>query len=400
MSQKFTGKVEILDTKSNVIITLDGMSGDVSMGGSGQDGDFFINAKDGKETIRLSGDGSRLQLKVKEGKDTIHLNGEQGHIFVTDNGKGGMFALPTNTTCWIEGSKGVIRLMTCRGKETVKLEGENGTIRLRTWDGKETICIDGKSGNIALGGNGVDGDIFVKDKDGKITISMDGGTGNLSLGGNGQDGDLLIKSGDGKETIHLDGDYCKLRLKTKDGNEVISLDGIYGNISIGGNGQDGDILLKNSNGSNTIHLDGQAGDIILENADCAEDFDISENEQIEPGSVVVLNQEGKLEQNFEAYDKKVAGVISGAGDYRPGVVLDKKPDRNNRKPVAMVGKVYCKVDAQFSPIEVGDLLTTSPTPGHAMKASDSCKAFGAVLGKALKPFQTGKGLIPILVALQ
>jgi hypothetical protein len=69
-------------------------------------------------------------------------------------------------------------------------------------------------------------------------------------------------------------------------------------------------------------------------------------------------------------------------------------------PVSLMGKVYCKVDAQYAPIEVGDLLTTSPTPGHAMKAADPLKAFGTIVGKALRPLAAGKGLIPILVALQ
>ena len=65
-----------------------------------------------------------------------------------------------------------------------------------------------------------------------------------------------------------------------------------------------------------------------------------------------------------------------------------------------MGKVFCKVDAQFGAIEVGDLLTTSPTPGHAMKTSDPFQAFGAVIGKALRPLIEGQGLIPILIALQ
>ena len=47
----------------------------------------------------------------------------------------------------------------------------------------------------------------------------------------------------------------------------------------------------------------------------------------------------------------------------------------------LVGKVFCKVDGA---IDVGDLLTTSQTPGHAMKATDPQRAFGAVIGKALK----------------
>jgi hypothetical protein len=65
-----------------------------------------------------------------------------------------------------------------------------------------------------------------------------------------------------------------------------------------------------------------------------------------------------------------------------------------------MGKVYCQVDAQFGAIRVGDLLTTSPTPGCAMKVTDPLQAFGAVLGKALRTLPNGQGLIPILIALQ
>jgi hypothetical protein len=142
------------------------------------------------------------------------------------------------------------------------------------------------------------------------------------------------------------------------------------------------------------------GDIRLTNADCAEEFDICDTEPIEPGTVMVVGEEGKLEQSQKAYDKRVAGVVSGAGDYKPGIVLDKQECDNIRQPIALLGKVYCKVDAQYDAIEVGDLLTTSPTPGHAMKATDPLKAFGAMIGKALRPCTQGQGLIPILVALQ
>ena len=68
--------------------------------------------------------------------------------------------------------------------------------------------------------------------------------------------------------------------------------------------------------------------------------------------------------------------------------------------VALLGKVFCNVDASYGSIEVGDLLTTSDTPGHAMKASDASRAFGTVIGKALRPLRHGKALVPILVALQ
>lgn len=142
------------------------------------------------------------------------------------------------------------------------------------------------------------------------------------------------------------------------------------------------------------------GDIKLTNADCAEYFDIVETDIAEPGTVMVLGEEGVLRPSFQAHDKRVAGVISGAGDYKPGIVLDNQQSQSKRQPIALVGKVYCKVDAAYGAIEVGDLLTTSPTPGHAMRAGDPLKAFGTVIGKALRPLKEGQELIPILIALQ
>jgi hypothetical protein len=132
------------------------------------------------------------------------------------------------------------------------------------------------------------------------------------------------------------------------------------------------------------------GDISLVNADCAEEFDILPQQLVEPGTVMVLNEKGNLEPSCQAYEKKVVGVISGAGNYKPGLVLGKQQQEHQseegkkRMPIALMGKVYCKVDASLSSIEVGDLLTTSSTEGHAMKAADAAKAFGTVIGKALK----------------
>jgi hypothetical protein len=143
------------------------------------------------------------------------------------------------------------------------------------------------------------------------------------------------------------------------------------------------------------------GDVRLAGADCAEEFTIAETTDIEPGTVVIITEEGKLQQSSQTYDKKVAGVVSGGGNYRPGILLGRQkepPDR--RLPIALVGKVFCKVDADPAPIEIGDLLTTSSTPGYAMKACEPLKAFGSVIGKALGSLDSGKGMIPILVALQ
>lgn len=141
------------------------------------------------------------------------------------------------------------------------------------------------------------------------------------------------------------------------------------------------------------------GDILLSGADCAEQFDVPGEDSVEPGTVLVITEGGGLRQSDTEYDTKVAGVVSGAGDYRPGMVLDQKRSSKRRLSVALIGKVFCRVDGAHGRIATGDLLTTSPTPGHAMKANDPHRAFGAVLGKSLAPWDGGRGLIPTLVLL-
>lgn len=152
-----------------------------------------------------------------------------------------------------------------------------------------------------------------------------------------------------------------------------------------------------------VWVSGELGvgkDLVLPNADCAEDFDVAACESIDAGTVMVLGADGSLHESQQPYDRRVAGVVSGAGAFKPAIVLDRRQVQPDRRPIALLGKVYCKVDAQHGAIEVGDLLTTSPTPGHAMKATDPQKAFGAILGKALRGLDDGQGLIPILATLQ
>jgi hypothetical protein len=169
----------------------------------------------------------------------------------------------------------------------------------------------------------------------------------------------------------------------------------------------GSFRVRNKEAQETIRLEGDTGnitcvDVIFQNADCAEEFDISSYEltEVEPGSVMVIDNDGGLQVSSKPYDKRVAGVISGGGNLKPAIILDKKKSQNLRAPLAMLGKAYCKIDAEYSQVKVGDMLTTSSTPGHAMKATNHSKAFGAVIGKALQSLKKGKGLIPILIALQ
>ncbi|PON13463.1 hypothetical protein C2W62_34215 [Candidatus Entotheonella serta] len=287
-----------------------------------------------------------------------------------------------------------------------------GSVEIQDLAGAPTIRLHGGTGDIRVGENGKHGNVILSNNDGHQTIRLHGGTGDVFMGDNGEAGTVTVRSSAGKQTIQLSGHSGLIELGgnetdgdvsllNTDGDETIHLSGNSGNIALGGHGADGDVIVKNSAGDETIRLDGGSGDISLSGADCAEDFDvIGASEALEPGTVMVLDQGIALRPSTKAYDKKAAGVISGAGDFRPGLVLDKRASSTHRAPVALMGKVYCKVDAQYGAIEIGDLLTTSPTPSYAMKANDPLRAFGAVIGKALSTLPEGTGMIPILVKLQ
>jgi hypothetical protein len=140
------------------------------------------------------------------------------------------------------------------------------------------------------------------------------------------------------------------------------------------------------------------GDVIIPNADAAEDFNVRDG--AEPGMVMVVGSDEVLEPCDHAYDGRVVGVVSGAGGYRPGIILDRSNLRAGRQPIALLGKVYCLADSAFGAIRAGDALTTSPTSGHAMRATERDRMVGAVLGKALGALTSGRGLIAVLVTLQ
>jgi hypothetical protein len=137
---------------------------------------------------------------------------------------------------------------------------------------------------------------------------------------------------------------------------------------------------------------------MLLNADAAEEFDVEDG--AEPGMVMVLAEDGSLAVSEQPYDTRVAGVVSGAGCYRPGLILDRRDTGRERAPIALMGKVFCFAEATDAPIVAGDLLTTSTHRGYAMRIGDRGRAIGAVLGKALAPLRSGRGLIPVLVTLQ
>ncbi len=106
------------------------------------------------------------------------------------------------------------------------------------------------------------------------------------------------------------------------------------------------------------------------------------------GEVLVFDPEssGQLRPAAGAGDPAVAGIALGPSRERDGIL---------EAPVAVGGIVECQVDAGFGAIRPGDLLTTSVTPGHAMRALTILP--GTILGKAAQPLEAGTGTIRVLV---
>lgn len=155
-------------------------------------------------------------------------------------------------------------------------------------------------------------------------------------------------------------------------------------------------------GNVTIYEYGTTTEVIElgKGLDYAEGFDVSSGASISPGTVLVIDpaNPGQLVVSTEAYDSKVAGIVAGANGLGSGVRLGGSEFDHD---VALAGRVYCNVDATEHAIEPGDLLTTSATPGYAMKVVDREQAQGAILGKAMQPLNKGeKGQILVLVTLQ
>jgi hypothetical protein len=119
---------------------------------------------------------------------------------------------------------------------------------------------------------------------------------------------------------------------------------------------------------------------------------------LEPGDVLAIGLDGDLVRSSAPYQTAVAGVYS----TKPGIVGGAGGAEGSlaegQAPLAILGVVPTKVSAENGAIAPGDLLTTSATHGHAMRAG-STAPMGTILGKALEPLAQGTGVIRVLVTL-
>ena len=140
-----------------------------------------------------------------------------------------------------------------------------------------------------------------------------------------------------------------------------------------------------------------AGSVIIKAGFQTRAMDVAERfrtaEPVEAGDVVVFDPEqGAVKLCDQQGDSRVVGIASG----EPGFILGLEEEE---MPIALCGRVPCKVDAGYGAVHAGDLLMTSPTRGHAQGVVDATRTAGRILGKALSPLLEGKGEIPVLVFL-
>jgi hypothetical protein len=138
-------------------------------------------------------------------------------------------------------------------------------------------------------------------------------------------------------------------------------------------------------------------------ADLSENFEVMASGITPlPGQVVSIDpaNAGKLRVASSAYDKTVAGIISGANGVNPGMMMGQSGSiADGDYPVALTGRVYVYASNEAGEIVPGDLLTTSSRPGYAMKVIDYQKAQGAIIGKAMTSIDEN-GYVLVLVNLQ
>ena len=296
----------------------------------------------------------------------------------------GLFALNKNTTGNDNSAVGVNALSNTTGNNNTAVGSAAG---LSNITGSGNVFLGYGAGYNETGSNKL---YIANSSFNPPLIYGDFSTGNVGIGTTSPDEKLTVNEGTIKATnSSTTGTGVHGEATGSFGVGVYAKGGLYGYAAE----LQGIVRICDRDSGSTVMLLGKG-------LDYAEGFDVSEEDGVSPGTVLVIDREnpGKLAVSRNGYDKKVAGIVAGAKGLTSGVRLGVEGFDCD---VALAGRVYCNVDATGYGIEPGDMLTTSDKPGYAMKAADHTRASGAILGKAMEKLEKGKkAQILVLVTLQ
>jgi hypothetical protein len=356
-----------------------------------------ITFEDGPYTTRIQGNSAGLDLKSNGAVvgsnpgGIIHLDGV-GSVGIGTTTPTHQLTIVSNsgTPSWT--SNGWLGAIALDNASAIAWQTNSAGQRFGMGHTNGSFCIFRTASNPGTTGSPATYDMVVTD------------VGNVGIGTTGPGAKLqVVSSGDigtpqALLTQTTSADYARLRF-TATGSPTAW------DIAAGSSGGVMNFYAS-STGKNVMSLnpDGTVSVKVLTingGADLAEPFKMKE-EKLEKGSVVVIDGEhpGRLMRSSSAYDTRVAGIVSGANGVNPGISLHQEGVMDGEQNVALSGRVYVEADASNGPIRPGDMLTTSDTPGHAMKVTDHAKAQGAIIGKAMGSLDKGEGMVLVLVTLQ
>jgi len=364
--------------------------------------------------IYHAGEGLDLNLSTFSVEVPLDLSGSADGVIKGTNDSGNYGLLGSSTIGvyghGVSGGQGVYGLGTSTG-QGVKGEHTSGNYG---YLGSASSGVYGNASSFI--GYGVWGDTV--DKTGVRGTSASGTAVSGYSSGGGTGGYFSSASGygllvdNGNAGIGTTTPSTKLQIM---GGTDAKLENGFGYVVIGEeNGRNlvmdtNEIMARDNGETSKLYLNADGGNVVVKvleitgGADIAEPFKFSDTKTIRPGMVVAIDPQrtGHLRIADRAYDRTVAGIISGANGINPGLTMAQEGTlADGSLPVALTGRVYALADASYSSIQPGDLLTTSDTPGHVMKVTDHTKAQGTILGKAMSPLAQGQGLVLVLVSLQ
>ncbi len=386
----------------------------ISLGASNVLGHLDIySTTAGTPALSLDGASSTLSLFGNGGLARARWGGPRwGEISLYDEvGRGLTAHLSANAN-----GGGLFDLNASNNAPRVQLNGTNLQGQLRFFDNNNLLSADFQGNNLSFFNGLSNQSVWLNGGNvGILALNhLSGGSRVLlNAAGPGNGGAMYLYNRTGATTLELQGSEdstsgSRILMHQANGTLTLALDA---EVGAGGGGY---LDLRNSAGVPTITLQadvGGEGRVITQalqitgGADLSEKFEIAATRETapEPGMIVCIDPDetGRLVVSSRACDRSVAGIVSGAGGVKPGMLMGQVGTvADGRHPVALSGRVYCWMDAGHGAIQRGDLITTSPTPGHGMRVSDYQKAHGAIIGKAMSSLEKGRGLVLVLVSLQ